>query len=252
MANPKGHLSTGQFARLCSVTPNAVLKWIKAGKLIALRTPGGHYRIQRDMVKSVLGEELPSVTRLMEGRPFLYCWDFNSVEGIIQEGCRECIVYRARSRRCYEVARSPNDAEHAKLFCKNSCDECSYYHLAKGQRPNVLVVTDKPELRASLSTRGRVSDYNLGFADCEYQCSMLIENYRPDYVILDCSMGSERSRDFARHLYADPRIQLVKTIMVGNRGQFPSGCDREVFAFVELPFTLETLDALRSDLERLN
>ena len=43
-------LSTGKVAKLLSVTPDTVLKWIKNGQLPATRTAGGHYRIaQRDL-----------------------------------------------------------------------------------------------------------------------------------------------------------------------------------------------------------
>ena len=43
--NHAGCFTTGQAARLCSVTPDTVLKWIKAGRIEAQRTAGGHYRI---------------------------------------------------------------------------------------------------------------------------------------------------------------------------------------------------------------
>ena len=41
-------LSTGDVAKLFGVTPDAVLKWIKKGKLPATRTAGGHYRVTRE------------------------------------------------------------------------------------------------------------------------------------------------------------------------------------------------------------
>jgi excisionase family DNA binding protein len=37
-----------QVAELCQVKPAAVRKWIKAGKIAAIRLPGGQYRIPRD------------------------------------------------------------------------------------------------------------------------------------------------------------------------------------------------------------
>ncbi len=37
--------TTSEVARYCAVTNDGVLKWIKAGKLRAFSTPGGHYRI---------------------------------------------------------------------------------------------------------------------------------------------------------------------------------------------------------------
>ncbi|MBE9529394.1 MAG: response regulator [Proteobacteria bacterium] len=40
--------TTGEVASLCNVTINAVKKWIAADKIKAFRTPGGHYRINRE------------------------------------------------------------------------------------------------------------------------------------------------------------------------------------------------------------
>lgn len=46
--------TTKDAARYCHVTPMTVLNWIKAGRLEAHRTPGGHYRIRRDDFKDFL------------------------------------------------------------------------------------------------------------------------------------------------------------------------------------------------------
>ena len=48
MPQEKRPYTTGEVADFCSVTINAVKKWIVSGKLKAFRTPGGHYRINRD------------------------------------------------------------------------------------------------------------------------------------------------------------------------------------------------------------
>jgi len=40
--------TTGEIAGFCHVTINAVKKWIASGKLVAFRTPGGHYRVNRE------------------------------------------------------------------------------------------------------------------------------------------------------------------------------------------------------------
>ena len=39
-------LTTGEVARYCGVSRMGVLRWIRAGKLKAYTTPGGHYRIR--------------------------------------------------------------------------------------------------------------------------------------------------------------------------------------------------------------
>lgn len=40
--------TTGEIAQFCHVTINAVKKWIASGKLLAFRTPGGHFRVNRE------------------------------------------------------------------------------------------------------------------------------------------------------------------------------------------------------------
>lgn len=47
MTDNKKPYTTGEVATFCHVTINAVKKWIASGKLVAFRTPGGHYRVNR-------------------------------------------------------------------------------------------------------------------------------------------------------------------------------------------------------------
>lgn len=57
-------LTTGQVAQYCHVTHRGVLKWVKAGKLKAYRTPGRHNRINIEDFLSFLkeyGMPVPSV-----------------------------------------------------------------------------------------------------------------------------------------------------------------------------------------------
>ena len=42
------YLTTGDAAKACGVSLVAVKKWIRQGKLRAIRTPGGHFRIPED------------------------------------------------------------------------------------------------------------------------------------------------------------------------------------------------------------
>lgn len=48
--------TSGEVAGFCDVTINSVKKWIAAGKLSAFRTPGGHYRVNRDEFESFVGK----------------------------------------------------------------------------------------------------------------------------------------------------------------------------------------------------
>ena len=76
-------LTTGQAARLCSVTPDTVLKWIRSGSLSARRTAGGHHRIderdlERFLVPSDALEVIPPEEASAEAPAnglMRYCWE---------------------------------------------------------------------------------------------------------------------------------------------------------------------------------
>lgn len=241
----KEYITTGQAASLCSVTPDTVLKWIKAGKIPASRTPGGHYRISRtDVEQFITPKPAQIITEITPRRSFQYCWEFYATEGKVNEDCLRCIVYRSRSSRCYEISQMPNDIGHSKLYCTDSCEECEYYKTVVGQKKSILVVTDNEYLKAMIVELTARNGYNIEFADCEYNCSMLMENYRADFIFLDCSMGMGRTRQFAQHIAADPRLPFVRIVLVGERHQFPRECEKEVFATIANPFKSSDLEEL--------
>ena len=123
MARVKNYLSTGEAAAIFDVDPDTVLRWIKSGEIPAIRTPGGHYRIHRNvfLTKMIKGEG-DSRTDLS------YCWEYNSESGIIRNECKECIVFKSQASRCYELSKLPVPAGHAKLFCSESCEDCQYFN----------------------------------------------------------------------------------------------------------------------------
>ena len=237
-------LTTGEAAALCSVTPDTVLKWIRAGKIAAKRTPGGHHRIPRNALQPLLDKGSHQPTDRAPGSSFRYCWEFYARDSRIPSGCRSCIVFRSRSRRCYEMNQLPAEAGFTGLFCKSSCDECEYYQLVHGRLPNVLVVTDRSRLRTTLERGAKTTDFSLEFSDCEYRCSMQVEKFRPDYIVIDCSLGIERSYEFAKLLYEDPRIPLVRVVLVAEGMPLPTKCDKLVYAVIQRPFSVSILSDL--------
>lgn len=186
-----------------------------------------------------------------DGNRFQYCWEFNSKDGRIPDGCRSCIVYRSGTRRCYEMTSLPAQAGYVGLFCRGSCEDCEYYEKVHGQRPNVLVVSDRHEFKHLLQKEVDPSEFNLKLTDCEYRCSMFIEKFRPDYIVIDCALGAERSHQFAQLLYEDPRIPFVRIILVGQQADMPEECDRLVFAIVDSGFDASTLSRLIAGSRRL-
>lgn len=243
--NPtKELISTGQAAELCSVTADTVLKWIKTGRIPANRTPGGHYRIRRETLNNIIAEG--SLSGLVENlpRPFQFCWEFYKKNGGSMEKCQECIVYRSRAMRCYEMIQLPDESGHARMFCKGSCDDCEYYRVVQGQRLNILVITEQIDLQTELEKQAKDVDFNLRLADDGYHCSMVIENFRPDFVVIDSLIGVKRCKFFTKHLSEDPRIPYVKIILAGEISQVPADCEKVIFAIIDRPFTTSELESL--------
>ena len=232
-----GYLSTGQVARHCSVTSDTVLKWIKQGLLPACRTAGGHYRIYKgDIERFVVQQRPPART----DRPFRYCWEYHA-KGEIPQECKDCIVYRTRAQRCYEVILLAPEIGYTKRLCKQGCEKCDYYRQTRLQQINVLVLSNNRVLTAALQRDAARVPFNLAFSDCEYDCSAKIDGFRPDYAIIDCGLGPERSRDIVYHLKQDPRIPCVRVILAAPTGEFPRDCDREVFARITKSFDIHDL-----------
>jgi excisionase family DNA binding protein len=125
----KKYLTTFQAAPLLSVTPDSILKWIKSGKLEALRTPGGHHRIARESIEALLKEDLTDT--YYPQRVFQYCWEFNAVQDNCTERCENCVVYKTRAKYCYKMSDFPTDLGHQRQYCESSCQSCEYYNLLK-------------------------------------------------------------------------------------------------------------------------
>ena len=240
-------LTTGQAAKLCSVTPDTVLKWIRSGWLRARRTPGGHHRIDKKDLLPILGLTSENKTDSIQtegNHKFHYCWEFNG-QGKLIDGCRECAVYQMRAQRCYEVVKFATEIGHNKFFCKGSCQDCDYYQLVKEQSTNILMVTDNEIWAAALGREARSTPFNLEVTECEYSCSSIVEHFRPDFVVVDCSLGREKSRDICKHVIEDPRIPHVRVMMAVDSDDPSHTCDKEIFARIQKPFGLvDIIDCL--------
>ncbi len=245
----KEYFSTGEVAEFCSVTPDTVLKWIRAGKIPAIRTPGGHHRISRASLRTLIQDDEFPEKSIAKRTPFQYCWEFYTKTGAVTEACRKCIVFRSRSSRCYEMNDLPADAGYVGLFCDSNCEECEYFATVHGQPSNVLVVTDQNRLREALERDALEIDFNLQIVDSEYRCSMVVERFRPDYVVVDCSMGGERCALIAQLLDEDPRIPFVRIILAGSPEDLPKGCDKMIFARIDRHFTARMISDLVDHLQ---
>ncbi len=238
------YLSTGQASKLLSVTPDTILKWVKQGRLPALRTPGGHYRIPEEDINAVINsraEPQPSSGRdeRLE-KPLLHCWEFFGSEEQVTPGCQECLVYRAQALKCFEMKHLSKDLGYKGGVRSGSCDKCSYYRYHLGRPYNVLVITDKPDCVESLTGEKESERIRLQFASCEYECSLLIERFRPDFVVVDCAMQEDKCRELCHHLANDPRIQGNTIILAAPARKLSISFPGTVR--IRHPFTLQDLE----------
>ena len=177
-------MTTGEVARLCGVTPDAVLKWIKAGKLPATRTPGGHYRVSRaDCEVMGLGEtkaEEPETKPVVrhQAHERTRCWEFFGDSGSPRESCLSCVVYLSGAQHCYKLAEIGEPAGHQRNFCgKDDCEPCSFYRACHGLSTEVLVVTRDDALTRRLQRDVEPNRVSLRFARSGYEASVSIAEF---------------------------------------------------------------------------
>jgi excisionase family DNA binding protein len=245
MASNGNLLSTGQAARLLSVTPDTVLKWIKQGRVPAAQTAGGHYRIAREHIEHLVkAQDLPVYASPPPG--LVYCWEYYSATGEINPQCEECVVYKARALHCYEMSDLPPEAGFAGTYCKTSCEECSYYRELIARPKRVLIVTDSVRLRERLQREKQSARVQFEFASCEYECSAIVHSFKPEYVVIDCSLPDDACADLCSHLATDPRIPGVQIILTNgdNDGSSIPGIEEGLDGVAQLSrfFTVAELE----------
>jgi excisionase family DNA binding protein len=228
MAGEKaGLLTTGQAAKLCAVTPDTVLKWIKKGRLAATRTAGGHYRValpdlepfmagfgQQPVERSatVALQPIPSQDGTKDESDEVPCWEFLSDDGEVREACRQCVVYRVRATRCFLMAGLDSDVGHSHEFCEGSCEDCVYYRRIQGLSTQVLFISADEELVSKIEWSGEDS-VSLRFARNGYEASALVQDFRPEVAIIDMEGLPDQGFGLLDSIAADPRIPHVRVIL---------------------------------------
>lgn len=239
-------LTTGKAARLCSVKPDTVLKWIKKGRLPASRTAGGHYRVEEHALTSLLSDsDQPEKARAADGslcsRP-MRCWEYmNNGPG---DECRDCVVYRVRATWCFRLVNLVREAGHGKRFCTGVCQECPYYRRVHGLQSNVLVITRDEGLIQDLAKREHAS-VAFRFARHGYDASAIVAVFRPAFVILDQAILESLGVALLDELASDPRTSGARILVAIRKGamgyRVRSGA---VFATIEEPFSADEIVAI--------
>jgi len=239
-------LTTGQAAKLCSVTPDTVLKWIRKGRLEARRTAGGHFRIERRHLQTLLGPppvaetgDQPAAGCSSAG---LRCWEYLSDRGAVREECRACTVYQVGATRCFLVAGMRSDVGHARRFHGTSCESCVYYRRVKGLATNVLVVSPDERLRKHVADDGS-EKVSIRFARNGYDASTVIHDFRPAFAVVDRRLLENGDDGLLQSLSSDPRVPGLKLVLTVSRGAAARHGDLPygelAAAVVEEPLTLD-------------
>ena len=91
MKREKRFLTTGEIAWFCAVSHLTVTNWIRAGKLCASRTPGGHRRIRReDLLRFLIEHGFPVPQELSkEGKQILVVDDERPLAELMAQALQE-------------------------------------------------------------------------------------------------------------------------------------------------------------------
>lgn len=233
-------LSTGQAAVLCTVKPDTVLKWIKKGRLPAVRTAGGHYRISEWDLKPFMGsspspEPTPQVLR---------CWEYLNGESGPRDECKNCVVYRVRATWCFEVAGLGRDLGHTRQFCLTSCQDCAYYRRVSEGVTKVLVITSDDNLVRHLAAPEN-PHVAIRFARDGYETSALLPGLRPTFVVVDEEVIRAGEPRLLDALAADLRVPGIKIILAVSPGKSRRReIGKLVAGVIEKPFDVEGIAAV--------
>ena len=218
-------LTTGQAAKICSVTPDTILKWIKKGRLPGVRTAGGHYRIQRQDIEPLVASPRPAESPAGQSaqcfRQKLRCWEYLGNQGSVRDDCLQCVVYRVRAARCFEMAGLEVEGGGGHRLCRSSCEECVYYRRINGLPTNVLLITHDNELVDHLSHNAQKSII-LRVARNAYEASAIIHEFRPAFVTVDMEPIPPGDTELLDSLSSDPRVpglRIVLAVPPGTRGR---------------------------------
>jgi len=127
LAPGKSYLKTTELARLCGVSRFSILNWINQGKIRALRTVGGHYRIPAGEAISFLeafhldtfhNQKRPPVAKALG-----HCWEYPQKTSCDNE-CRDCLIYGREIDYCFVVVRQFGKEV---IRCKEDCLSCAYF-----------------------------------------------------------------------------------------------------------------------------
>jgi excisionase family DNA binding protein len=238
----KEMVSTGQAAKLCAVTPDTILKWIKKSKIEAIQTAGGHYRIDREVLMPFItsADQASEEALQPEANQITYCWEYHAKDGHMNENCRECMIFKSKAEKCYLMAGLGEEGGHAGIYCKNSCYECEYFHFINKKLINVLVITENNNLQNKLQSEPQ-NDIIVKFSCCGYDTATIIQNFNPDFIVLDETLVNSSYDEICKHLIKDPKLHKSQVVLAISTRLKGKKLQEGICATIHLPFSISDL-----------
>jgi excisionase family DNA binding protein len=230
-ADAPNYLTTGEAAQLCSVTPDAVLKWIKKRQLPAVTTAGGHHRIlYRDLAKFLkpCGEALPPS---QPQRP-LRCWEYMCGDNPLAESCRQCFVYRVGAAWCFEAVALAGEQATARTYCHRGCASCAYYQRVKAPELGVVIVSREADV--GFISGGATGDgLTVTFAANAYEAAAAIHDLHPVCAVVDEDLPDHV--DIVRCISSDPHAWGLKILLASGPNSRKARAGGGVAGAIEKP-----------------
>lgn len=237
-------LSTGEAARLCSVERDTVLKWIKRGRIPAVRTAGGHYRIARQDLERLLAASPVWHRAAGASDAGRRCWEFMAAGGPMRSECRSCLAYRARAGFCFRLREQPGLA--AGILCWDwlACRDCPYYRQLEGLPARVLFVTTDESV--SCAFQSGAPKLEIRFARNAREAASQIPDWWPALMVVDAETLGGAEVELLQRLLADQPAVGLRVLYVTGSGACPvasgSGAGPlPVTGFLDKPFGPEEI-----------
>jgi hypothetical protein len=127
-----GYVSVDKAARILLVSRSTVLKWVAQQKLSAREKADAGYLVDRDSLRRILTMNEDLIEEIVNGmRPVVPCWEYHAEDGVIQQECRGCPVFKDGKITCYEVGKFLKESGRGASCCPTDCEDCSYYRSQK-------------------------------------------------------------------------------------------------------------------------
>jgi hypothetical protein len=142
------------------------------------------------------------------------------------------------------MANLGSQVGHARRFCHNSCENCTYYRRVKGLATNVLIISPDERLSRRLADEENES-VAVRCARNGYEASAIIPDFRPAFAVVDQRLLAAGESGLLESLTTDLRVPGLKVVLAGS-GKTAEGTGKILeselaVGVVEEPLTLKKI-----------